>query len=83
MAKTTIRFVFISEPERPIVTLSVPEDMVFDEALALAANSRNKDPTTLSTTYPAGTPITGSNVGEVVKKNPMIHVIDAAIVGSA
>lgn len=81
MAKTTVRFVFISEPERPIITLNVPPDMPFDEALALAANSRGKDAATLSTTYPAGTPITEKTIGEVVKKNPMIHVIDAAIVG--
>lgn len=81
MAVVTLRFIFISEPDKPVVTVKVPDSMLFQEALVIAAKQQNKDPTILSATYPAGTPITGGTVGEVAEKNTVIHVIDPSVVG--
>jgi len=51
--KVALRFTFISEPEKPVVTVQVPRDMLFQEALVLAAKKQGKDPGLLSATYPA------------------------------
>jgi len=37
MAQTTLRFIFISEAEKPTVSVTVPEDMLFQEAFVLAS----------------------------------------------
>ncbi|MFQ6127611.1 MAG: hypothetical protein ACE5QW_01725 [Thermoplasmata archaeon] len=81
MAMTTLRFIFISDPEKPVVTLKVPNEMLFQEALVMAAKKQNKDASILSATYPGGTPITGGTVEEISEKSANIHVIDPSIVG--
>jgi hypothetical protein len=79
--KVALRFTFISEPEQPVVTVQVPKDMLFQEALVLAAKKQGKDPGLLSATYPAGTPITGGTVEKVIEQGSNIHVIDPSVVG--
>jgi hypothetical protein len=81
MAMTTLRFIFISDPEKPVVTLKIPNEMLFQEALVMAAKKQDKDATILSATYPGGTPITGGTVEEISEKSSNIHVIDPSIVG--
>ncbi|MCK4949448.1 MAG: hypothetical protein KAS60_05100 [Thermoplasmata archaeon] len=81
MAMTTLRFIFISDPEKPVVTLKVPNDMLFQEALVMAAKKQDKDAGVLSATYPGGTPLTGGTVEEISGKSTNIHVIDPSIVG--
>jgi hypothetical protein len=81
MAMTTLRFIFISDPEKPAVTLKVPNEMLFQEALVMAAKKQEKDAGVLSATYPGGTPITGGTVEEISEKSTNIHVIDPSIVG--
>jgi hypothetical protein len=80
-SKVTLRFTFISEPEKPVVTVQVPKEMLFQEALVLAAKKQGKDPGVLSATYPAGTPITGGTVERVIEQGTNIHVIDPTVVG--
>lgn len=80
-AMINLRFIFISDPEKPVVGLKVPETMLFQEALVLASKRQNKDPTMLTATHPAGTPIEGGTVGEVSEKSTNIHVIDPSVVG--
>src|SRR5881296_1067208 len=77
----TLRFIFISEADKPTVTLKVPEDMLFQEAFVLAAKRQGKDAGILTATYPGGSPIAGGTVGEVSEKSTNIHVIDPSIVG--
>lgn len=77
----TLRFIFISDPEKPVVTVEVPPNMLFQEALVIAARKQNKDASILTATYPAGTPITGGTVEQVAQKNTVIHVIDPSVVG--
>ncbi len=79
--KVALRFTFISDPEKPVVTVQVPKDMLFQEALVLAAKKQGKDPGILSATYPAGTPITGGTVEKVIEQGSNIHVIDPSVVG--
>ena len=79
--KVTLRFTFISDPERPVVTVQVPKDMLFQEALVLAAKRQGKDPSQLNATYPGGTPISGGSVEAVIKQGTNIHVIDPSVVG--
>lgn len=79
--KVTLRFTFISEPEKPVVTVQVPKEMLFQEALVLAAKKQGKDPTILTATYPAGTPIPGGTVERVIEQGTNIHVIDPSVVG--
>jgi hypothetical protein len=55
--------------------------MLFQEALVLAAKKQGKDPSILSATYPAGTPITGGTVEKVIEQGTNIHVIDPSVVG--
>jgi len=74
----TLRFIFISESDKPAVTLKVPEEMLFQEAFVLAAKRQGKDAGILTATYPGGSPIAGGTVGE---KSANIHVIDPSIVG--
>ncbi|MCK4456613.1 MAG: hypothetical protein KAW39_02620 [Thermoplasmata archaeon] len=81
MAMTTLRFIFISDPEKPVVTLKVPNEMLFQEALVMAAKKQDKDAAVLSATYPGGTPIAGGTVEEISDKSTNIHVIDPSIVG--
>lgn len=81
MAMTTLRFIFISDPEKPVVTLKIPNEMLFQEALVMAAKKQDKDASILSATYPGGTPITGGTVEEISEKSSNIHVIDPSIVG--
>ena len=77
----TLRFIFISEADKPAVTLKVPEEMLFQEAFVLAAKRQGKDAGILTATYPGGSPIAGGTVGEVAEKSANIHVIDPSIVG--
>ena len=79
--KVTLRFTFISDAEKPVVTVQVPSEMLFQEALVLAARKQGKDPSILSATYPAGTPITGGSVEKVIEQGTNIHVIDPSVVG--
>ena len=81
MAMTTLRFIFISDAEKPVVTLKVPNEMLFQEALVMAAKKQNKDAGILSATYPGGSPIAGGTVEEIAEKSTNIHVIDPSIVG--
>ena len=78
---STIRFIFISEVDKPVVSLKVPSTMLFQEALVIAAKRQGKDPNILSATFPAGTPVVGGTVGDVTEKSMNIHVIDPSIVG--
>jgi hypothetical protein len=79
--QTTLRFVFISDPEKPVVTLKVPDTMLFQEALVMAAKKQGKDAGILTATYPGGTPITTGTVKEIADKGTNIHVVDPSIVG--
>lgn len=81
MAQSTLRFIFISDPEKPVVTLKVPNDMLFQEALVVAAKRQKKDASILTATFPGGTPITSGTVKEIAEKSTNIHVIDPSIVG--
>jgi len=81
MQQVTLRFVFISDAEKPVVTLKVPDTMLFQEALVMAAKKQDKDASILTSTYPGGAPITGGTVAEVAEKSTNIHVIDPSIVG--
>ena len=78
----TLRFIFISEADKPAVTLKVPEEMLFQEAFVLAAKRQGKDAGIMTATYPGGSPIAGGTVDEVSEKSTNIHVIDPSIVGS-
>ncbi len=80
-AKTTLRFVFISDPDKPVVTLKVPETMLFQEALVMAAGKQGKDPGILTATYPGGGPISTGTVKQIADKGTNIHVVDPSIVG--
>lgn len=82
MDQVTLRFVFISEADKPVVSIRVPEDMLFQEAFVTAAKRQGKDATILTATYPGGSPITGGTVKEVAETSSNIHVIDPTIVGS-
>src|SRR2546426_4578943 len=77
----TLRFIFISESDKPAVTLKVPEEMLFQEAFVLAAKRQGKDAGILTATYPGGAPIAGGTLGEVSEKSPDIHVIGPSILG--
>jgi len=79
--KTTLRFVFISDPDKPVVTLKVPDTMLFQEALVMAAKKQGKDASILTATYPGGSPITTGTVKDVAEKGSNIHVVDPSIVG--
>lgn len=79
--QTTLRFVFISDPEKPVVTLKVPDTMLFQQALVMAAKRQGKDASILTATYPGGTPITTGTVKEIADKGTNIHVVDPSIVG--
>jgi hypothetical protein len=79
--QTTLRFVFISDPEKPVVTLKVPDTMLFQQALVMAAKKQGKDASILTATYPGGTPITTGTVKEIGEKGTNIHVVDPSIVG--
>ncbi len=81
MSATTLRFIFISEPDRPVVTITLPGSRLFREAFVMAAKEQGKDPSNLTCTYPGGTALEGSTVEQVGEKNATIHVIDPAIVG--
>jgi hypothetical protein len=81
MAQVALRFIFISEADKPTVNTMVPEDMLFQEAFVMAAKKVNKDAAVLSATYPGGSPITGGTVKEVADRSSNIHVIDPSIVG--
>ena len=81
MAQTTLRFIFISEAEKPTVSVTVPEDMLFQEAFVLASKKLAKDAGILSATYPGGSPIPGGSVKEVAERSTNIHVIDPSLVG--
>ena len=77
----TLRFIFISEPERPVVTITLPGSRLFREAFVMASKEQGKDPSNLTCTYPGGTPLQGSTVEEVASRSATLHVIDPAIVG--
>ena len=77
----TMRFIFISEPERPVVTITLSGNRLFREAFVTAAKEQGKDPSNLTCTYPGGTPLEGNTVEEVADKSSTVHVIDPAIVG--
>jgi hypothetical protein len=79
--KTTLRFVFISDPEKPVVTLRVPDTMLFQEALVMAARKQGKDASILTATFPGGSPITTGTVKQIADKGTNIHVVDPSIVG--
>jgi hypothetical protein len=79
--QTTLRFVFISDPEKPVVTLKVPDTMLFQQALVMAAKRQGKEAGILTATYPGGTPITTGTVKEIADKGTNIHVVDPSIVG--
>jgi hypothetical protein len=79
--QTTLRFVFISDPEKPVVTLRVPDTMLFQQALVMAAKKQGKDASILTATYPGGTPVTTGTVKEIADKGTNIHVVDPSIVG--
>jgi hypothetical protein len=81
MPQTTLRFVFISDPEKPVVSLKVPGSMLFQEALVMAAKRQGKDPTVITATFPGGSPIEAGTVEDVAKSGTNIHVIDPTIVG--
>ncbi len=81
MTHTTLRFVFISDPEKPVVSLKVPNAMLFQEALVMAAKRQGRDPSILTATFPGGSPIEGGTVDEVAQSGTNIHVIDPSIVG--
>jgi len=77
----TLRFIFISDAEKPVVALKVPDDMLFQEALVMAAKKQGKDASVLTATFPGGTSISGGTVREVADRSANIHVIDPSIVG--
>jgi len=81
MAQVSLRFIFISDPDKPVVSLWVPEDMLFQEAFVMAGKKLKKDASVLSATYPGGSAITGGTVKEVSEKSANIHVIDPSLVG--
>jgi len=81
MPQVVLRFIFISEADKPVVTLKVPDDMLFQEAFVLAAKRQNKDATVLSATFPGGSPIHGGTVKEIAERSTNVHVIDPSIVG--
>jgi hypothetical protein len=81
MAQTTLRFIFISEAAKPTVSVTVPGEMLFQEAFVLASKKLAKDAGVLSATYPGGAPITGGTVKDVAEKSSNIHVIDPSLVG--
>ena len=39
-----LRFIFISEPERPVVTITLPGSRLFREAFVMASKEQGKDP---------------------------------------
>jgi len=79
---TTLRFIFISDAEKPTVSVTVPEGMLFQEAFVLAAKKLGKDAGVLSATFPGGSPIPGGTAREVAEKSANVHVIDPSLVGS-
>ncbi len=81
MAQITLRFIFISDADKPVVALRVPEDMLFQEAFVTAAKKQGKDASVLTATLPGGSPIPGGTVKEVADRSANIHVIDPSIVG--
>ncbi|UCD91910.1 MAG: hypothetical protein JSV43_06655 [Methanobacteriota archaeon] len=81
MAQVMLRFIFISDADRPTVALKVPDEMLFQEALVMAAKKQGKDSSVVTATFPGGSPIEGGTVKEVADKSPNIHVIDPSVVG--
>ena len=81
MAQITLRFIFISDADKPVVALRVPEDMLFQEAFVTAAKKQGKDASILTATLPGGSPVAGGTVKEVADRSANIHVIDPSIVG--
>jgi hypothetical protein len=81
MAQVTLRFIFISEADKPVVALKVPEEMLFQEAFVIASKRQNKDASVLTATFPGGSPIQGGTAKEVAERSTNIHVIDPSIVG--
>src|SRR2546428_10422016 len=79
----TLRFIFISEADKPAVTLKVPEDMLFQEAFVLAAKRQGKDAGILTATYPGGAPISGGAVGGGFRESGNIPVIPPSLFGWA
>ena len=77
----TLRFVFISDADKPVVSIRIPGDMPFMEALAIAARRQGKEVSQLAATFPGGTPIVGGTVDKIAEKSVNIHVIDPSIVG--
>jgi len=81
MPAVTMRFIFISEPNRPVVSITLPGNRLFQEAFIMAAKEQGKDPSNLTCTYPGGTPLEGRTVDEIAARGTTVHVIDPAIVG--
>src|SRR2546428_10871648 len=79
----TLRFIFISEADKPAVTLKVPEDMLFQEAFVLAAKRQGKDAGILTATYPGGAPLAGGGRGGGPEETANNHGIDPHNVGGA
>lgn len=77
----TLHFTFISEPQKPVVTIQVSKKIPFQESLVLAAKKQGKDPSILSPIYPLGTLITGETVDDVIAHGTNIHVIDPSVAG--
>ena len=77
----TLRFIFISDADKPTVTLKIPENMLFQEALVMAAQRQGKDAGILTATYPGGSPISTGTVKQISEKGTNIHVIDPSTVG--
>ncbi|HYS72316.1 MAG TPA: hypothetical protein VEM95_07825 [Thermoplasmata archaeon] len=82
MVQITLRFIFISDADKPVVALRVPEDMLFQEVFVTAAKKQGKDASVLTATFPGGSSIAaGGTVKEVAERSANIHVIDPSIVG--
>jgi hypothetical protein len=77
----TLHFTFISEPQKPVVTIQVSKEIPFRESLVLAAKKQGKDPSVLSPIYPLGALITGETVDEVIEHGTNIHLIDPSAAG--
>jgi len=80
--EVTLNFTFISEPEKPMVSLCVSKEIQFQETLILAAKKHGKDPSVLRPIYPAGTHITGGTVEKVIEHGTRIYLIDPSVSGS-
>lgn len=80
--EVTLKFTFISDPGKPMITLQVPREIPFEETLILAAKKHGKDPSVLRPIYPAGTHITGGTVEKVIEHGNRIYIIDPSVSGS-